>query len=137
PNGRGTMLNGGLRSGLSGNTTDLLLESNYFPENTHGLVVHTSDLPFPSPRPSDPNGNPVSYYGNVIDNPIPGVYYVRTRVFEDNVEFGLAAAWATNGQGTLQNGVLLAGLSGNQNDVLLASIYIPENTHGLMVQTSD
>src|SRR5690606_40737081 len=82
-------------------------------------------------------GNPVSYYGNVIDNPIPGVYYIRTRQFEDYVEFGPAAAWATNGQGTLQNGVLFAGLSGNQDDVLLASIYIPENTHGLMVQASD
>ncbi|MEZ5510409.1 MAG: hypothetical protein R3F47_11000 [Gammaproteobacteria bacterium] len=120
-NQQGTLQNGVLLTGLSGNQDDALLASIYIPENTHGLMVQTSDVPGVYPELLDANGNPVSYYGNVIDNPIPGVYYVRTRVFEDNVEFALTAAWATNGQGTLQNGVLLAGLSGNQDDALLAS----------------
>src|SRR5690606_21899809 len=136
-NQQGTLQNGVLLTGLSGNQDDALLASIYIPENTHGLMVQTSDVPGVYPELLDAYGNVVSYYGNVIDNPAPGVYFVRTRLFEDNVEFALTAAWAANQQGTLQNGVLLTGLSGNQDDALLASIYIPENTHGLMVQTSD
>ncbi|MEZ5510408.1 MAG: hypothetical protein R3F47_10995 [Gammaproteobacteria bacterium] len=125
-----------LLTGLPGNQNDVLLASIYIPENTHSLMVQASEVPGVYPELLDAYGNPVSYYGNVIDHPVPGVYYVRTRVFEDNTEFALTAAWASNQQGTLQNGIALTGLSGNEFDTLVSTLYLTEPTENLSLQTT-
>ncbi|NPU93821.1 MAG: hypothetical protein HPY82_18050 [Gammaproteobacteria bacterium] len=119
---------------------DTLLASVYLPEGTHALMLQTG-------MDADVFLEVIDQYGNVrggadgrdnqtFQNLQPGLYFVRMYLYQDTAPFKLNAAWGSNNQGLLQNGVPLAFPGGVEQDTLLASVYIPEGTQALMLQTN-
>ena len=141
-NGKGVLHNGVPLTGLSGSENDILLTSIYIPGDNATMMLRVTEGVDVSLQLLDVNGNSVwngggsSYAATPIPNLPAGVYFVQMAVNYGNVAFSLTGAWGGNANGILQNGVPLAELSGNQNDVRLASIYIPNDFTTLMLNTS-
>ncbi len=72
-------------------------------------------------------------YGCYLLAPAKGLYYLRAYVSEVS-SFQLTAAWGGEAGGTLQNGQLSELLTAVEDQAILQSLYIPENTASLYVQ---
>src|SRR5690606_19111830 len=77
-----------------------------------------------------------SFSNHPIQNPPSGLYFLRMHPQHVNGPVKLIAAWGANEQGILQNNIAQTGISGEHTDILLTTLFVPENTQGLMLQTS-
>lgn len=69
-------------------------------------------------------------------NGLSSVYFISVTPDEDIVNFNLSVAWAGPSGGTLENGTSLSGLPGNQGNVILQSISVPEDYASVMIWTT-
>ena len=132
-----TMQNGVPLTGLSGHAGDTWLESIFIPENTEGLAVQGYSNTRLGLELVDVNGQFVpgcEYDRCFLANPLSGLYFVRIYFEESAENVGLSASWGGANAAVLKNGESITGLSGGQHQMLMHSLYIPENTEGLAIQ---
>lgn len=135
-----SMTNGALLAGLSGEAGQQLLHSMYVPTGVERLLLQVSGLERGFAELLDSNGNPIdacdSYRPCNLVMPAAGAYFVRVRFDQADSGVSFAAIWAGAGHTTLANGVAITGLSGEQGQQVLQSLYVPTGVEQLMVQLS-
>ncbi len=140
-NSEGLLQNGVPLALPGGAEFDTLLASVYLPAGTQALMLQTGMESRVFLEVIDQYGNDLGgaegFDDRTFQIPHEGLYFVRIFLFEGNAPFKLTAAWGANGQGQLQNGVPLAFPGGVEFDTLLTSIYVPEGTLSLTLQTSN
>ncbi len=128
--------NGELSELLTAVEDQAILQSLYIPENTASLYVQ-GNYSNGILEILDESGNVVEgcggNYGCYLLAPAKGLYYLRAYVSEVS-SFQLTAAWGGEAGGTLQNGQLSELLTAVEDQAILQSLYIPENTASLYVQ---
>ncbi len=134
-----TLSNGVPVTGLSGVARQQLLHSIYVPQGTEQLAVQISGMDFNGHvELLEDTGHAVDWcsVGDLctLSAPRPGVYFVRVWFGEAASGVSLVAAWAGPDNATLTNGVPLIDLSGEADQQLLQSLYIPMNVERLVVQ---
>lgn len=137
-----TLANGESILGVSGKQGELLVRSFYLPENTSGLMIHSSSAsgwPLGELAIINSQGQRVSNCGTgdcFVQSPDSGVYFVQQTFIADGVDLNLVAAWGGENNTGLKNGVPLAGLSGVAGETLVTSVHIPENTSAFVLQAT-
>ena len=137
---QGALQNGIPLTGLSGNREDVLLTSVFLPRGDFiNIMMLQTGLAAPVYLELINEWGDNVWSGDGRHNQparnLPGgLYFVRMHLMEEVASFKLSAAWGSDTQGALQNGIPLTGLSGNRDDALLTSVFLPPETHGLTLQ---